>query len=41
MEERDGEIDCFMRKLRGWNMIGRIGLKEIGKLNIGSINMGV
>ncbi|NES53175.1 peptidase M20, partial [Escherichia coli] len=41
LHETDGEIDSFIRNFPGWNMIGTIPFKDIRKLNIPSINMGV
>ncbi|MCY8172934.1 M20/M25/M40 family metallo-hydrolase [Bacillus inaquosorum] len=41
LHETDGEIHSFIRNFPGWNMIGTIPFKDIRKLNIPSINMGV
>ncbi|WP_339234701.1 M20/M25/M40 family metallo-hydrolase [Bacillus sp. FSL K6-1012] len=41
LHETDDEIDSFIRNFPGWEMIGTIPFKDIRKLNIPSINMGV
>ncbi|MBJ7570630.1 M20/M25/M40 family metallo-hydrolase [Bacillus halotolerans] len=41
LHETDDEINSFIRNFPGWEMIGTIPFKDIRKLNIPSINMGV